>query len=755
MSSGSLRAATPGPYRPSDLALPPGFIIETLVSGLDLPTTAAWSADGRLFIAQKGGRVRVFYNGALQPRDFIDLSAEVNAYWDRGLIGLAVHPDFPASPYLYLLHTYDPPGVTRDGNGARVSRLIRVTANPDDLNVALPGSAVVLLGTNSVRANLGNEHSPDDVQHPSCASAGLAVQDCLPSDSAYHSVGDLAFAPDGALFVSNGEAGAWEYVDPRSMRALDLDSLAGKVLRIDPDTGQGLPDNPFFTGDPASNRSKVWSYGLRNPFRLSMAPGDAQPFVGEVGNNAWEEINYGRGQNYGWPCYEGPGRFARFENDSTFGPVCMELYTLGTMDTAFPRFAYPHNGGYGAIVLGDVYVGSSYPAGYRNTLFYGDYSRNFVQYVTFGASGEMTAHPFAQGNPIVLGGIVDVSVGPDTNLHLIVLDATSPTAGRVERIRYIGGGNAPPVARISSLPSNGGVPLSVRFDGQGSRDPEAQQLAFLWELGDGATSMLPSFTYAYEVTGTYPVTLTVTDPQGAWQRDTVVISAGNHRPSVSITSPDDAYRYSVGDVIAFTSVVSDVEDGDVAPAGISWRALLHHGDHVHPDFAFGAGPSGSLAAVDHGDDTWVELCVTAVDSGRLSNSACHALLPRLTRQEFVSDPAGLRLLYNGEWRTAPFVVFVPANAGRTLAAPADQLGCPFRGWDDGGPASRTIAIGTTPMTYTARYDRCAVRLPIVARVSDVDPVGPTPVPPGPPPGVTPLPPTPPGPPPGATPAAGG
>ncbi|MEK7323916.1 MAG: PQQ-dependent sugar dehydrogenase, partial [Chloroflexota bacterium] len=148
-------APAPAPAK-ADPALPPGFTIETVVKNLNSPVAVTWSPDGRMFIALKAGQVKVVYNGALLPTNFIDLSAQVNDFWDRGLLGIAIHPDFPAAPYVYLLYTYDPPGTTPDSKAERVARLIRVSANPDNLNVALPGSEVVLLGANSTLENIGD-----------------------------------------------------------------------------------------------------------------------------------------------------------------------------------------------------------------------------------------------------------------------------------------------------------------------------------------------------------------------------------------------------------------------------------------------------------------------------------------------------------------------------------------------------------------------------------------------------------------------
>ncbi len=287
--------------------LPAGFSSDLFIGGLNLPTAIAFAPNGKVFIAQKDGHIRVWNNGTLQSADFLDLSSQVNNNGDRGLLGIAVHPNFPTAPYVYLLFTHDPPTITADGSGARVSRLIRVSADAgNNFNTAILNSAVVLLGSNSIAANIGDPNSNDGV--PSCQNInGFTgyVPDCLPSDSNTHSIGTVVFGQDGALYVGNGDGASANYVDTRALRALDVGSLAGKILRIDPITGQGLVDNPFYSGDLTSNQSKVYSLGLRNPFRFTINPPDGKPYIGDVGWGTWEEINTGRGVNFGWPCYEG------------------------------------------------------------------------------------------------------------------------------------------------------------------------------------------------------------------------------------------------------------------------------------------------------------------------------------------------------------------------------------------------------------------------------------------------------------------
>ncbi|ABW26710.1 DUF4347 domain-containing protein [Acaryochloris marina] len=315
----------------------------TAVSGLTQPTTLDWTPDGRyLLVAQKNGVVRVIDNGVLQTTPLVDLSSQVNDTRDRGLLGLAIHPDFPNLPYVYLLYTYDPPDTigntglaAPDANGNRPSRMVRLTVDPTTM-VADPSSLVVLAGTNSTWANTsqpGSNSTGDLSILPSGIVNGTTItapsgqidtgtqdndpnrpgiqnqniRDYLATDSESHSIGDLEFGPDGYLYLSNGDGTSYNFVDPRGVRVQDINNLSGKVLRIDPLTGQGISTNPFFNGDPNSNQSKVFYSGLRNPYRFTFDPVTNLPVIGDVGWTEWEEINTGLpGSNFGWPYLEGP-----------------------------------------------------------------------------------------------------------------------------------------------------------------------------------------------------------------------------------------------------------------------------------------------------------------------------------------------------------------------------------------------------------------------------------------------------------------
>ncbi len=420
----------------------PDFYDETYVSGLSGPVQLEWLPGGRLLVAEQSGVVRMVENGSVLPTPFVDISDQVNGIRDRGLLGIAAHPDFPVQPYVYLLFTYDPPetaGQTGragpDGKGARVSRLIRLTAESSTgYATADPGSELILMGTNSTAANIGNLGAPmNDFGQTTCDTGGIPVRDCLPADGESHTIGSVRFGADGYLYISNGDAASYTQADARALRSLDLDSMAGKVFRIDPVTGQGPSDNPYFDGNPASNRSKVWISGLRNPFRFTLDPFDGDPWIGDVGWGTWEEINHGsRGADFGWPCYEGgSGNSIR---QPSYEPSCGGYYAT---DNATPAdYAWYRGGQGGSAIAGVVYTGFKYPSEYRNALFFGDYAQGWIKYSPTDGAGNLLTNG---GDPIVstfatgVGPFVDFSQGPDGSLYYIDI-----ISGSVRRIVYAG-----------------------------------------------------------------------------------------------------------------------------------------------------------------------------------------------------------------------------------------------------------------------------------------------------------------------------
>lgn len=234
--------------------LPPGFSESVIASGISSPTAMDFAPDGRLFVCQQTGQLRVIKNDALLAPPFLTVTTDSNG--ERGLLGVAFDPDFANNQRVYIYYTV--PGSPPHN---RVSRFI---ASGD---VAVPGSETVILELNDL-SNFSN-----------------------------HNGGAIHFGLDGKLFVAVGE-------NANSANSQTLANLLGKMLRINAD-GSIPTDNPFFNTATGVNRA-IWALGLRNPFTFGIQPGTGRMFINDVGEGSWEEINEGvAGANYGWPNCEG------------------------------------------------------------------------------------------------------------------------------------------------------------------------------------------------------------------------------------------------------------------------------------------------------------------------------------------------------------------------------------------------------------------------------------------------------------------
>lgn len=668
--------------------LPSGFILEPAVSGLTAGVAFDFAPDGRIFIAEKGGVVKSFQQGTTNT--FVDISSQVNNVHDRGLLGIAVHPSFPVQPYVYVLYTHDPPGLTADAGNSRVARLSRFTANSaTNFTTAVAGSELVLLGRNSTAANIPQPNTRNPVQ-PACGNIGAYVQDCIPADEISHTIGTVKFGRDGALYVGSGDGGNFTAAQNYVVRAIDPNSLAGKILRIDPATGNGLADNPFFDGNPASNRSKVYSQGLRNPFRFTIDPLTGEPYIGDVGWGSWEEINVGRGANFGWPCYEGGNGTSLQQGSYSSFAQCQTLYASGNVQPAI--YAYNHAAGSSSVQVGDFYQGTTYPAPYRDALFFLDYNRQVVWTMPFNAQRQPgTVTSFATS----IGGVTQMSTGPDTNLYWMDI-----LAGRLNRLRYVAGGNTPPtaVASVNQLSAT-----TFQFSSQGSFDPDAQALSYLWNFGDGQTSTQPNPTHTYTVSGPRTAVLTVTDPGNLSGTDSVSVVVNNNPPTAQILTPANGSRYRIGNTIQLSGRGTDPEDGTLPGTRLTWDVRIHHNDHVHFNFFNGTGTNASFVATDHDDNSFLEICLTATDSLNVGHTSCITVRPEEVNYTLTTSPAGLRLTYSGVDIIGPNTLTVPVNAQRTITAPLQQSGLTFARWSDGGARSHNITIGTSAQTLTATY----------------------------------------------------
>ena len=513
---------------------------------------------------------------------------------DSGLIGLALDPNFASNGFVYLLYTFED-GAT-PGVGAKTARLTRVKADTINPDLAQANSEVILMGK---------------IGTPPCSNSPVG-SDCMGSDSGAHTVGTVRFGLDGKIYVGMGDGASFSAATELSFRTQDLNYYNGKILRINPD-GTAPSDNPFYDGNPNSVRSKVYAYGLRSPFRFTNKPGTSEVYIGDVGAAKFEEINRGRGANFGWPCYEGPNPQFTFQN--AFPQRCAQIPASSVTP---PLYSYPWNGG-SSIVMGPFYTGTKYPTKFRNNLFFADFVQGFIRRAVFDANNNITSvESLATG----VDSPVHIEQGPDGNLYYL-----SIATGELKRIRF--SGTAPAATATASRPSPA-TPYTVAFSSLGSSDPNGSALTYLWDFGDGSTSATANPTHTYSGPGvkTFTVKLTVTNSQGLSDISTINVVVGGRLPVATITAPANNVRIKTGTQLTFTGTASDADETLPASA-MKWSVLLHHNEHIHPGVT-ATGPSGSFVVEDHGsvgETFFYEIVLTVTDSAGLTDTKRVNVIP--------------------------------------------------------------------------------------------------------------------------------
>ena len=371
-----LLAAGCGGYGSTTPPQNPALAFTPVASGLASPTviTHAGDGSGRLFVVEQGGRVRIVSSGGvLLPAPFLDISGRLVSGGEQGLLGLAFPPGYSAKRYFYVNYT-------RAADGATVVSRFAVSAAPDLADAT--SEQVVLV---------------------------------VPQPFANHNGGQLAFGSDGMLYVGLGDGGSGG--DPQG-NGQNPATLLGKVLRLDVEAGvapyQIPPDNPF-VAVPAA-RGEIWALGLRNPWRFSFDRSTGDLYVADVGQSAWEEINFqaagtAGGANYGWNLLEGPACYS-----PAVGCVPPSRYSA-------PVAYYGHDLGC-SVTGGYVYRGPGNP-GMQGIYFYGDFCGG-------GLWGLRKAGTGWQAGLLEQTGFAISTFGEDEAGRLFVADYTTGTIYRID-----------------------------------------------------------------------------------------------------------------------------------------------------------------------------------------------------------------------------------------------------------------------------------------------------------------------------------
>ena len=599
--------------------------IEVYKTGLNFPIALAFSSDGRIFFAEKAtGNIRIIYlaNRTLLPTPFITLPS-TDGTGERGLLGLALDPGFPSTPYVYAYQTYN--DVT---NGTTYNRIVRIIANG---NVGI--SYIVIL------------------RLPPLSSA------------TYHNGGVIGFGPDGKLYAVVGE---------NANPSLSQDPLSplGKVLRMEPN-GSPPPDNPFYNNPSWFNLT--YTYGHRNMFGLAFHPITGRVYVTENGPACNDEVNLLiAGDNYGW----GPNNTCSTpppppNNTNQDGPSpVLPIWWWGT--TICPTNAAIYRGPYFPTWRGDLFMGDCntgrfhrlhlVPPNYDSVAsddilwtaptsiiavaagpdgaFWLTTPSTIYRYWDSGqppiASFTATPNPAIVSSPVAFdasgssdpdGNIVSYAwnFGDSTgasgvsvahtyltfgtfNATLTVTDNESFMATAYRHIVV----RAPPIASFTATPSPAVVGASVTFDASGSHDPDGAIVSYRWDFGDLTNGSGAITTHPYTIVGTFNVTLNVTDNNalnGTAYHDVIVQPAppGPQPPVADFTV--NPLRVNPGVPVTFDASTSFDPDGMIV--SYTW------------EFGDSTGGTGVVATHAYANPGVFSVNLSVIDNQALSSSATH------------------------------------------------------------------------------------------------------------------------------------
>jgi glucose/arabinose dehydrogenase len=640
----ALVAIVPAPVRAA--TLPSGFTETLIAQGLSSPTAMQFAPDGRLFVCQQGGALRVIKNGALLATPFVTIS--VDPQGERGLLGVAFDPNFAANQYVYVYYTTSTAPVH--------NRISRFTANGD---VAVAGSEVVIVDLDNLSTTASN-----------------------------HNGGAIDFGLDGKLYVAVGDNANTSY--PQS-----LSTRHGKMLRINAD-GSIPSDNPSsfpgISGATSGIYRSIWAVGLRNPFTFAVNPNGAAPavMINDVGAGSWEEVNpAAAGSNLGWPTTEGD-----------FNPATYPNFTR-------PRYAYSSAVNPECAITGGTFYNpatATFPAAYIGTYFFADFCAGWIKRIdptqVLPWPGLATPIDFATG----ISSPVDLKVGPDGNLYYLARGN-----GRVYRVQYGNTAptisNHPANVTVQpgqpatfSVTASGAGTLTYQWQRNNVNVAGATSASYTLtnpQLSDNGASFRVNVANAFGNVFSNAAVLTV---------------SANQPPVATITAPSASLLYTGGLTVAFAGTGTDPEDGARPASAFTWQVDFHHDTHSHPFMPPTSGiTSGSFVVPTSGEtsaNVWYRIYLTVSDSQGVARTVQRDIFPQRVRLTLTTSPAGLQVLLDGQPVTAPVVVDSVVGLQRTIDAPeqnASGVSYGFVGWSDGGAQARAIATPAVDTTYTATY----------------------------------------------------
>ncbi|MFJ6571811.1 PQQ-dependent sugar dehydrogenase [Streptomyces sp. NPDC091292] len=679
-------SASAAPDAPSPAAIPPGDYqqVQLALGAAELGEAMSLAVlpDRSVLHTARDGTVRLTdAAGSTKVAGKLD----VYTHDEEGLQGVAVDPAFASNRYVYLY--YSPRLNTPAGDAPTSGSAADFEPFKSHLNLS--------------RFTLRSDGTLDP------ASEKVVLE--VPNDRGQccHVGGDIDFDSAGNLLLTTGddtnpfESQGYSPLDERANRNPQFDAqrssgntndLRGKLLRIKPTAAGGytIPAGNLFAPGTAQTRPEIYAMGFRNPFRMSVDRATDIVYLGDYGPDAGGtaadrgpsgQVEFNRitsAGNYGWPYCTGTNTTTETYNKYTFpnGPSGAKYDCAGG-----PTNNSPHNTGLtklppakpswiryagdagsppefgsgsespmgGPVYRYDAGLNSSvkFPQSLDGRFFAGEYGRKWIKAIEVkgdGSPGVIEAFPWTGTQ------VMDMAFGPDGALY--VLDyGTGSNNQALYRIEYLAGSNRNPVAKAAADRTSGATPLTVAFSSAGSSDPEGGALRYSWNFGDGSTSTQANPVHTYTTNGTFRPSLTVTDPEGLTGTASLVITAGNTAPTVTLQQPQDGALFTFGDTVPFTVQVSDPEDGAIDCAKVKVTYALGHDSHTH-SITSKNGCTGTLTIPTDGEhDSAANLYgvfdAEYTDNGGLTTHSIRKLQPRHRQAEHFTRQNGIQLAAHG------------------------------------------------------------------------------------------------------------
>ena len=488
----------------------------------------------------------------------------------------------------------------------------------------------------------------------------------------WHQAGTLRFGADGKLYIAAGD-------DRNGANSQSTANLFGKILRINSD-GSIPTDNPLFASTTGNNRA-IWALGLRNPYSFTFANSGTQMLINDVGEDTWEEINKGvAGGNYGWPETEGPTADPRFQS-----PI--QVYAHGDTDDL------------GCAITGGVAYEPAtlqFPSQYKGKYFYSDFCNGWIRALNL---SDLTPEIFAR----FTNSPVDMKVASDGTLYYLQRGVDANVDGAVFKIEYTLSEAPHITTQPASVTVGTAQPVSFTITASG-----APILNYQWQrngvpiTGENSPTLNIAATTSADNGARFACVVFNALGSVTSQAATLTVVPGSP-PSATITSPASGVQYRGGDLIQFSGIGSDPDDGGIPASAFTWRVDFHHNTHTHPfipDFSGTTSGQFTIPAVgETATDVWYRIYLTVRDSTGLTFTTYSDIFPVIETINIDTTPSGLKIKLDEQPQDTPDTVATVVGITRTVSAVSPQQfngqTYEFVSWSDGGAATHSVNHGGT------------------------------------------------------------